>query len=123
VRIAALLPEARRQNAGRLKLVPARAEKINCDGGFMKVKFGLFVVGFAFLFGAAAQAQERQLIDVGVSYSYVRYNPGTQGIKGFSIRVLDKDSGEPTHVAELVHRAPVETIRIPGQTLGLQIAG
>ena len=51
----------------------------------MKFKFGLFVVGFAFLFGAAAQAQERQLIDVGVSYSYVRYNPGTQGIKGFSM--------------------------------------
>ncbi|HKE33070.1 MAG TPA: hypothetical protein VKD65_15170, partial [Candidatus Angelobacter sp.] len=51
----------------------------------MKFMFGLFIVGFAFLFGAAAQAQERQLIDIGVSYSYVRYNPGTQGIRGFSM--------------------------------------
>ncbi len=51
----------------------------------MKFKFVLFLVGLTYLFGTAAQAQERQVIDVGVSYSYVRYNPGTSGIKGFSM--------------------------------------
>lgn len=51
----------------------------------MKFKFVLSLIGFAFLFGAAVQAQERQVIDVGVSYSYVRYNPATSGFKSFSL--------------------------------------
>ena len=51
----------------------------------MKFKLVLPLVGFVFLFGPAAQAQERQVIDVGVSYSYVRYNPATSGLKSFSL--------------------------------------
>ena len=51
----------------------------------MKLKFVVSLVGLAFLFDAAAQAQERQVIDVGVTYSYVRYNPATSGIKSFSM--------------------------------------
>lgn len=51
----------------------------------MKLKVVLSLVGLAFLFGAAAQAQERQVIDVGVSYSYVRDNPATTGFKSFSM--------------------------------------
>ena len=51
----------------------------------MKIKFVVSLVGLAFLFGAAAQAQERQVIDVGVTYTYLRYNPATSGIKSFSM--------------------------------------
>ena len=51
----------------------------------MKLKFVVSLVGLAFFFGAAAQAQERQVIDVGVTYSYVRYNPATSGFKSFSM--------------------------------------
>lgn len=51
----------------------------------MKLKFVVSLLSLAFLFGAAAQAQERQVIDVGVTYTYVRYNPGTSDIKSFSM--------------------------------------
>jgi len=51
----------------------------------MKLRVVLSFVGLAFLFGPAAQAQERQVIDIGVTYSYVRYNPATSGIKSFSM--------------------------------------
>lgn len=51
----------------------------------MKLKFVVSLLGLAFLFSAAAQAQERQVFDVGVTYSYVRYNPATSGIKNFSM--------------------------------------
>src|SRR5215467_8403540 len=51
----------------------------------MKLRVVVCLVGFVFFFGLAAQAQERQVIDVGVTYSYVRYNPATSGIKSFSM--------------------------------------
>jgi hypothetical protein len=51
----------------------------------MKFKFVVTFVGLTSLFGAATQAQERQTIDIGVSYSYVRYNPATAGFKSFSM--------------------------------------
>ena len=51
----------------------------------MKLRFVVSLVGLAFVFGAATQAQERQTIDVGVSYAYVRYNPATTGFKSFSM--------------------------------------
>lgn len=51
----------------------------------MKLRIFVSLVGLAFLFSAAAQAQERQTIDVSVAYSYVRYNPSTLGIKDFSM--------------------------------------
>jgi hypothetical protein len=59
--------------------------KIQLYGGFMKLKFVVFLVGLAFFFGAAVQAQERHIIDVGVSYSYVRYNPATTGFNSHSL--------------------------------------
>lgn len=51
----------------------------------MKFKFVVFLVGLAFFFGAAAKGQERHVIDVGVSYSYVRYNPATSGFNSHSL--------------------------------------
>lgn len=51
----------------------------------MKSKVVLFLVGLAFFFSAEAQAQERQVIDVGVSYSYVRDNPATTGFSSHSL--------------------------------------
>lgn len=51
----------------------------------MKLKVVLFLVGLAFFFGSAAQAQERQVIDVGVSYSYVRDNPATTSFNSHSL--------------------------------------
>jgi len=49
------------------------------------MKFVVFLLGLAFLFVTAAQAQERQLIHVGVSYSYIRYNPATTGFNNHSL--------------------------------------
>jgi Outer membrane protein beta-barrel domain len=51
------------------------------------MKLGLVVslIGLALFFGATAQAQEKQSIDVSVAYSYVRYNPSTAGFKSFSM--------------------------------------
>jgi opacity protein-like surface antigen len=51
----------------------------------MKLKFVVSLVGLAFLFGAAAQAQERQVIEFGASYSYLRYNPATSGFNDHSL--------------------------------------
>jgi hypothetical protein len=51
----------------------------------MKFKFVASVIVLALFFAATTQAQERQVIDVAVSYSYVRYNPATSGIKNFSM--------------------------------------
>ena len=52
----------------------------------MKLKFVVSLVGLAVLFGAGAtQAQERKTIDVGASYSYIRYNPATSGFNSFSM--------------------------------------
>ena len=51
----------------------------------MRLRFVVSLVGLAALFGAVAQAQERQTIDVAVTYSYVRYKPATLGIRDFSM--------------------------------------
>lgn len=51
----------------------------------MKLRVFVSLVGLAFLFSAAAQAQERQTIDVFAGYSYVRANPSTTGINSFSL--------------------------------------
>ena len=51
----------------------------------MKLRVVVSLVGLALFFGATAQAQERQTIDVGVAYSYVRYNPETPAFKSFSM--------------------------------------
>lgn len=51
----------------------------------MKLKFAVSLLMFAFFFGAAAQAQDLQRVDVSVAYSYVRYNPSTFGVKSFSM--------------------------------------
>jgi len=69
----------------RLRLAPVRATKASRNGGFMKIKFVVFLLGLGFLFGSSAQAQERQIIDIGVTYSYARFYPATSGIKNFSM--------------------------------------
>lgn len=69
----------------------------------MKLKFVVSLVGLAFLFGAAAQAQERQVIDVGVTYSHVRYNPATSGIMSFSIQRRQRFGGR--QLQELAQRS------------------
>jgi opacity protein-like surface antigen len=51
----------------------------------MKLKVVVFLLGFASLFGVAAQAQERKTIDVFAGYSYVRANPATSGTDSFSL--------------------------------------
>jgi Outer membrane protein beta-barrel domain len=51
----------------------------------MKLRVVVSLLGLALLSSVATRAQERQTIDVGVSYSYVRYNPATTGIKSFSM--------------------------------------
>lgn len=43
------------------------------------------MVSLAFFFGRAGQAPERQVIDIGLTYSYVRYNPATSGTNSFSM--------------------------------------
>ena len=51
----------------------------------MKLRVVVSVLAFASLFGAAAQAQERHTLDVFAGYSYVRANPSTSGVNGFSL--------------------------------------
>src|SRR5215472_1526952 len=51
----------------------------------MKLRVVLSLVALTFFFGPVMQAQERQVIDIGVTYSYARYNPATSGIKSFSM--------------------------------------
>ena len=51
----------------------------------MKLKVVVSLLGFASLFGVAAQAQERKTIDVFAGYSYVRANPASTGTDGFSL--------------------------------------
>ena len=51
----------------------------------MRPKFVVSLDGFAFFFGVRAQAQERQVIDISVVYSYVRYNPATSGFNDHSL--------------------------------------
>jgi opacity protein-like surface antigen len=51
----------------------------------MKLRVVVSLLGFASLFGVAAQAQERKTVDVFAGYSYVRANPATSGANGFSL--------------------------------------
>src|SRR5467141_953930 len=52
----------------------------------MKLRVVVSLLGFASLFGVAAQAQEeRKTIDVFAGYSYVRANPATSGSNSFSL--------------------------------------
>ncbi len=52
----------------------------------MNLRVVVSLLGFASLFGVAAQAQEeRKTIDVFAGYSYVRANPATSGANSFSL--------------------------------------
>jgi opacity protein-like surface antigen len=51
----------------------------------MKLRVVVSLLGFASLFGVAAQAQERKTIDVFAGYSYVRANPATSGADSFNL--------------------------------------
>src|ERR1700687_2604287 len=51
----------------------------------MKLRVIVSLLGFASLFGVAAQAQERKTIDVFAGYSYVRANPATSGSDTFNL--------------------------------------
>jgi opacity protein-like surface antigen len=52
----------------------------------MNLRVAVSLLGFASLFGVAAQAQEeRKTIDVFAGYSYVRANPATSGANSFSL--------------------------------------
>ena len=52
----------------------------------MKLRVVVSLLGLASLFAGAAQAQEeRKTIDVFAGYSYVRANPATSGVNGFSL--------------------------------------
>jgi opacity protein-like surface antigen len=51
----------------------------------MKLRVVVSLLGFASLFGAAAQAQERKTIDVFAGYSYVRANPASPNTEGISL--------------------------------------
>jgi hypothetical protein len=83
MRVAAFLPKAHREARSRIQC--RLAPKSKSHGGFMKLRVVVSLVGLALFFAATAQAQERQTIDVGVAYSYLRYNPATSGIKSFSM--------------------------------------
>jgi len=51
----------------------------------MKLSVVVSLLAFVSLFGVAAQAQERQTVDIFAGYSYVRANPATSGSNGFSL--------------------------------------
>jgi len=51
----------------------------------MKLRVVVYLLGLSLLLGTAAQAQERQTVDVFAGYSYVRANPSTSGINSFSL--------------------------------------
>jgi opacity protein-like surface antigen len=83
MRIAAFLPKAPREARGRC--VGLR-RNTNLNGGFMKLRVVVCLLGFASLFALSTQAQEeRKTIDVFAGYSYVRANPATSGISGFNL--------------------------------------
>src|SRR5712664_4876513 len=84
MRIAALLPKAHREARGRAAFCrPAPNYKSN--GGIMKLRVVVCLLGFASLVGVTAQAQERKTIDVFAGYSYVRANRATSGADGFNL--------------------------------------
>ncbi len=51
----------------------------------MKLRVVVSLLAFAWLLGVAAQAQERQTVDIFAGYSYVRANPATAGFNSFSL--------------------------------------
>jgi opacity protein-like surface antigen len=51
----------------------------------MKLRVVVSLLGFASLFGVAAQAQERKTIDVFAGYSFIRDNPSTRGAQSFDL--------------------------------------
>src|SRR5260370_11101591 len=51
----------------------------------MKLRVVVSLLAFASLLGVAAQAQERQTVDIFAGYSYVRANPATAGFNSFSL--------------------------------------
>jgi opacity protein-like surface antigen len=87
MRTAAFLPEARRETALPRFGAAGRRTQFKLNGGFMKTKVVVSLLGFASLFAVAAQAQERELdrVEVFAGYSYVRANPATSGTSGFSL--------------------------------------
>jgi outer membrane immunogenic protein len=51
----------------------------------MKVRVVVSLLGVLALFGGVAKAQERQTFEAFAGYSYVRANPNTSGVNGFSL--------------------------------------
>src|SRR5260370_38356682 len=51
----------------------------------MKLRVVVSLLAFAWLLGVAAQAQERQTVDIFAGYSYLRANPATAGFNSFSL--------------------------------------
>src|SRR5258707_6637215 len=84
MRIAALLPKALREARGRAAFCrPAPNYKSN--GGIMKLRVVVCLLGFASLVGVTAQAQELKTIDVFAGYSYVRANRATSNTDSISL--------------------------------------
>jgi hypothetical protein len=74
------MPSWLRHAAKRAAAVRFRrlAPKFKSNGGIMKLRVVVSLLGFASLFAVAAQAQdERHSVDVFAGYSYVRANPHT----------------------------------------------
>ncbi len=84
MRISAYLPKARRETRGSGAIPPACAET-SIYGGVMRMRVAVCLLAFASLFAVAAQAQERQTVDIFAGYSYVRANPATTGFNSFSL--------------------------------------
>ncbi len=51
----------------------------------MKLKLVVSLLAFLTFFGVAAHAQETPKVDIFAGYSYVRENPSTSGVSGFSL--------------------------------------
>src|SRR5256885_2084932 len=84
MRVVAFLPKAHRETRGCAAILPACAA-IQSIGGKMKVRVVVSLLGVLALFGGVARAQERQTVEVFAGYSYLRANPATSGINGFSL--------------------------------------
>src|SRR5256885_4703791 len=84
MRVVAFLPKAHRETRGRAAILPACAA-IQSIGGKMKLRVVVSLLGVLALFGGVARAQERQTVEVFAGYSYLRANPATSGVNGFSL--------------------------------------
>jgi opacity protein-like surface antigen len=51
----------------------------------MKLRVVVSLLGVLAFFGGVARAQERQTVEVFAGYSYLRANPATSGVDGFSL--------------------------------------